>query len=71
MLSMFFVQPQAGSLKNKEPATDENIVLCRALRDFNLPKITTQESKDSWLMSMGTTLNFPYMSGIVEFLVQQ
>lgn len=34
---------QAGSLKNKERDTDENIVLCRALRDFNLPKITTQD----------------------------
>eukprot|EP00931_Biecheleriopsis_adriatica_P003888 TRINITY_DN10563_c0_g2_i1.p1 TRINITY_DN10563_c0_g2~~TRINITY_DN10563_c0_g2_i1.p1 ORF type:complete len:2985 (-),score=661.93 TRINITY_DN10563_c0_g2_i1:306-8801(-) len=34
---------QAGSLKNKEPEADENMVLCRALRDFNLPKITTQD----------------------------
>ncbi|CAJ1459802.1 unnamed protein product, partial [Effrenium voratum] len=34
---------QAGSLKGQEPETDENIVLCRALRDFNLPKITTQD----------------------------
>jgi dynein heavy chain len=32
---------QAGTLKRKEPKSDENPVLCRALRDFNLPKITT------------------------------
>merc|ERR1719498_2010055 len=32
---------QAGGLKRKEPESDENPVLCRALRDFNLPKITT------------------------------
>merc|ERR1740138_1473066 len=32
---------QAGSLKRKEPESDENPVLCRALRDFNTPKITT------------------------------
>merc|ERR1712054_590829 len=32
---------QAGSLKRKEPESDENPVLCRALRDFNIPKITT------------------------------
>merc|ERR1711881_699897 len=31
---------QAGGLKRKEPDSDENPVLCRALRDFNLPKIT-------------------------------
>ena len=30
-------------MKGKEPDNDENVVLCRALRDFNLPKITTQE----------------------------
>merc|ERR1719443_2725132 len=32
---------QAGGLKRKEPDADENPVLCRALRDFNTPKITT------------------------------
>jgi len=32
---------QAGELKRKEPESDENPVLCRALRDFNTPKITT------------------------------
>merc|ERR1719271_2410337 len=32
---------QAGKLKRKEPDSDENPVLCRALRDFNTPKITT------------------------------
>jgi dynein heavy chain len=32
---------QAGALKRKEPEADENPVLCRALRDFNTPKITT------------------------------
>jgi dynein heavy chain len=32
---------QAGALKRKEPESDENPVLCRALRDFNTPKITT------------------------------
>merc|ERR1719181_1135715 len=32
---------QAGSLKRKEPDSDENPVLCRALRDFNVQKITT------------------------------
>merc|ERR1719271_964615 len=32
---------QAGKLKRKEPDSDENLVLCRALRDFNTPKITT------------------------------
>merc|ERR1719424_871021 len=32
---------QAGGLKRKEPDSDENPVLCRALRDFNIPKITT------------------------------
>jgi len=32
---------QAGSLKRNEPEADENPVLCRALRDFNTPKITT------------------------------
>merc|ERR1740138_264280 len=32
---------QAGTLKRKEPESDENPVLCRALRDFNTPKITT------------------------------
>ena len=30
-------------MKGKEPDNDENVVLCRALRDFNLPKITTQD----------------------------
>jgi len=34
---------QAGSLKRQEPEADENVVLCRALRDFNVPKITTQD----------------------------
>ncbi len=34
---------QAGKLKRKEPEADENPVLCRALRDFNTPKITTQD----------------------------
>merc|ERR1719178_316982 len=34
---------QAGSLKRKEPEADENPVLCRALRDFNTPKITTND----------------------------
>jgi len=34
---------QAGALKGKEPQADENLVLFRALRDFNLPKITTQD----------------------------
>merc|ERR1719424_2619797 len=34
---------QAGSLKRKEPDADENPVLCRALRDFNTPKITTND----------------------------
>jgi dynein heavy chain len=32
---------QAGALKRAEPESDENPVLCRALRDFNTPKITT------------------------------
>jgi dynein heavy chain len=32
---------QAGGLKRAEPESDENPVLCRALRDFNTPKITT------------------------------
>lgn len=32
---------QAGALKRMEPESDENPVLCRALRDFNTPKITT------------------------------
>jgi len=32
---------QAGGLKREEPESDENPVLCRALRDFNTPKITT------------------------------
>jgi dynein heavy chain len=32
---------QAGTLKRLEPESDENPVLCRALRDFNTPKITT------------------------------
>jgi dynein heavy chain len=32
---------QAGGLKRKEPDADEFVVLCRALRDFNTPKITT------------------------------
>ena len=32
---------QAGKLKRMEPESDENPVLCRALRDFNVPKITT------------------------------
>jgi dynein heavy chain len=32
---------QAGGLKRMEPEADENVVLCRALRDFNTPKITT------------------------------
>ena len=32
---------QAGTLKRKEPEADENPVLCRALRDFNTPRITT------------------------------
>ena len=32
---------QAGTLKRLEPDSDENPVLCRALRDFNTPKITT------------------------------
>eukprot|EP00929_Paragymnodinium_shiwhaense_P077081 TRINITY_DN3967_c0_g2_i2.p1 TRINITY_DN3967_c0_g2~~TRINITY_DN3967_c0_g2_i2.p1 ORF type:complete len:4576 (+),score=1729.31 TRINITY_DN3967_c0_g2_i2:93-13820(+) len=32
---------QAGNLKRLEPDSDENPVLCRALRDFNTPKITT------------------------------
>ncbi|CAE8597984.1 unnamed protein product [Polarella glacialis] len=31
---------QAGTLKRNEPDADENPVLCRALRDFNTPKIT-------------------------------
>merc|ERR1719424_2499533 len=34
---------QAGSLKLMEPEADENPVLCRALRDFNTPKITTND----------------------------
>lgn len=34
---------QAGDLKAKEDTEDESVVLCRALRDFNLPKITTQD----------------------------
>jgi dynein heavy chain len=34
---------QAGQLKRKEPEADENPVLCRALRDFNTPKITTND----------------------------
>merc|ERR1719424_1320635 len=34
---------QAGGLKRKEPDSDENPVLCRALRDFNTPKITTMD----------------------------
>merc|ERR1719253_2040999 len=34
---------QAGTLKRKEPKVDENVVLCRALRDFNTPKITTND----------------------------
>ena len=34
---------QAGKLKRKEPEADENPVLCRALRDFNTPKITTND----------------------------
>jgi len=34
---------QAGKLKRKEPEADENPVLCRALRDFNTPKITTMD----------------------------
>ncbi|CAD7941439.1 unnamed protein product [Amoebophrya sp. A120] len=34
---------QAGKLKRKEPDADENPVLCRALRDFNTPKITTMD----------------------------
>eukprot|EP00927_Polykrikos_kofoidii_P041032 TRINITY_DN34968_c0_g2_i1.p1 TRINITY_DN34968_c0_g2~~TRINITY_DN34968_c0_g2_i1.p1 ORF type:complete len:3218 (+),score=730.51 TRINITY_DN34968_c0_g2_i1:1253-9655(+) len=32
---------QAGTLKRMEPESDENPVLCRALRDFNISKITT------------------------------
>jgi dynein heavy chain len=34
---------QAGGLKRAEPDSDENIILCRALRDFNTPKITTND----------------------------
>jgi len=34
---------QAGTLKRLEPDSDENPVLCRALRDFNTPKITTND----------------------------
>jgi len=34
---------QAGGLKRMEPEADENPVLCRALRDFNTPKITTND----------------------------
>jgi dynein heavy chain len=34
---------QAGELKRMEPDSDENPVLCRALRDFNTPKITTMD----------------------------
>ena len=33
----------AGKLKRMEPDADENPVLCRALRDFNTPKITTPD----------------------------
>eukprot|EP00397_Hematodinium_sp_SG-2012_P006895 GEMP01006932.1.p1 GENE.GEMP01006932.1~~GEMP01006932.1.p1 ORF type:complete len:940 (+),score=207.23 GEMP01006932.1:55-2874(+) len=34
---------QAGKMKQKELHADVNIMLCRALRDFNVPKITTDD----------------------------
>ena len=45
-LFLFVFALQAGALKAKEKDDeDESVVLCRALRDFNLPKITTQEQR--------------------------
>uniref|UniRef100_A0A0G4GMS7 Dynein-1, subspecies f n=1 Tax=Chromera velia CCMP2878 TaxID=1169474 RepID=A0A0G4GMS7_9ALVE len=34
---------QAGGLKRADPDIDEQIILMRALRDFNIPKITTDD----------------------------
>ena len=63
---------QAGSLKNKERHTDENIVLCRALRDFNLPKITTQVEgkKGTWESKVSNLANETLRPGCYGFIAE-
>ena len=39
----------AGGFKRQEPDVDEQIILCRALRDFNTPKIVAQD----WVIFFG------------------
>jgi dynein heavy chain len=39
----------AGGFKRAEPDVDEQIILCRALRDFNTPKIVAQD----WVIFFG------------------
>jgi len=34
---------QSGGLKRQDPTLDENVLLMTALRDFNIPKIVTDD----------------------------
>lgn len=54
---------QAGKLKRSDPLMDEDPLLMRALRDFNMPKITTDD-KPIFLGLIGDL--FPKMEAVLK-----
>eukprot|EP00397_Hematodinium_sp_SG-2012_P009309 GEMP01009391.1.p1 GENE.GEMP01009391.1~~GEMP01009391.1.p1 ORF type:complete len:865 (-),score=198.76 GEMP01009391.1:581-3175(-) len=55
----------AGKSKRKEPDADENIVLPRALRDFNVPKLTTYDMPN-FLLHIQDLLSSAWPEPIVD-----
>lgn len=54
---------QAGALKRTDPLMDEDPLLMRALRDFNMPKIVTDD-KPIFLRLIGDL--FPKMEAVIK-----